>query len=85
MASTRYSASDASERTRWFQIEVQQEGDRWMATCREVDGSGKELTGGSSVAPSFYGLNEEQAHRKMLTALENRFSEVVEVRAEGSE
>jgi predicted sugar kinase len=46
----------------------------------ETDANGNEKAGGSSLAPAFYGLSEEQAHRKMLTALENSFSEVTEIK-----
>ncbi|MBI3835000.1 MAG: hypothetical protein HY287_11785 [Planctomycetes bacterium] len=79
MASILYRASNESELPRWFQIHVVREGDRWMSTCVEADSQGNEKAGASSLAPAFYGLNEEQAHRKMLAALENTFSEVTEV------
>lgn len=79
MASTLYRASNESEQPRWFQIHIEQNGDRWVSTCMEADAQGCEKVGGASLAPAFYGLNEQQAHRKMLMALENTFSEVIEV------
>ena len=76
MASFLYRASNGEDRPRWFRIAVRQEQDRWIATCKEVDRDGNEQVGGGEVAPAFYGLTMDQAHRRMLTALENGFSDV---------
>jgi len=61
---------------RWFGIRVAYDDDRWVSTCREVDASGDERPGAAAVAPTFYGVTAEQAHRRMLDVLENTYDEV---------
>jgi len=48
-----------------------------VSTCREVDANGDERPGAAVVAPKFYGVTAEQAHRRMLDVLENTYDEVV--------
>jgi len=61
---------------RYFAIEVQAEGDRWASSCREVDENGHEKPDRPPVAPRFYGVTPEQAHRRMRDALENSYERV---------
>ena len=61
---------------RWFGIRVAYDEDRWVSTCREVDAHGDEKPGATTVAPAFYGVTAEQAHRRMLDVLENTYDEV---------
>ncbi len=71
-----YKAWNAAAPPRWFGIHVELIDDRWVSTCREVDAEGREKPGGEAVAPRFYGVTADQAHRRMLDALENTFDEV---------
>lgn len=61
---------------RWFGIRVTYDEDRWVAACYEVDADGEEKPGAAAVAPKFYGVTAEQAHRRMLDVLENTYDEV---------
>jgi len=61
---------------RWFGIRVKYDEDRWVSTCHEVDANGDEKSGAAAVAPTFYGVTAEQAHRRMLDVLENTYDEV---------
>jgi len=61
---------------RWFGVRVVYDEDRWVSTCREVDANGDEKPGAAAVAPTFYGVTAEQAHRRMLDVLENTYDEV---------
>ncbi len=65
--------------SRWFGIRVEFDEDRWVSTCREVDADGNERPGAAAVAPKFYGVTAEQAHRRMLDVLENTYAEVTPV------
>lgn len=58
-----------------FRVRVEPDGDHWVATCDPVDDAGTP-TSTSRVAPLFYGIHADQAHRRMLTALENQYDEV---------
>jgi hypothetical protein len=64
----------SGERAR-FLLEVFHDGERWTSTVARLDEAGNPQP--ASVAPRFYGLTAEQARRRMLTALENEFDEVV--------
>ena len=72
-----YRAWNEGQAPRSFGIHVEFDDDRWASTCREVDAEGVEKSGGATVAPKFYGVTAEQAHRRMLDALENTFDEVL--------
>ena len=61
---------------RWFGIRVAYDEDRWVSTCREVEANGDEKPGATAVAPTFYGVTADQAHRRMLDVLENTYDEV---------
>ena len=61
---------------RWFGVRVVYDEDRWVSTCREVDANGDERPGAAAVAPTFYGVTAEQAHRRMLDVLENTYDVV---------
>ena len=71
-----YKACKENEPPHWFGIRVEFEDDRWAATCREVDEQGDELPDAVAVAPKFYGVTAEQAHRRMVTVLENTYDEL---------
>ena len=60
----------------WFGIRVAYDEDRWVSTCREVEANGDEKPGATAVAPTFYGITADQAHRRMLDVLENTYDEV---------
>jgi len=78
-----YKAVSAGAAPRWFGIRVAFDEDRWMATCHEVDADGNEKPGVAAVAPTFYGVTAEQAHRRMLDILENTYDEVTPGVGEG--
>ncbi len=61
---------------RYFAVQVEAAEDRWTATCREVDEDGAELLDAPDVAPRFYGVSAEQAHRRMRDILENTYDRV---------
>lgn len=75
-----YKTRNCGAEPRWFGIRLVFDDDRWVSTCREVDADGDELAEAEQVAPRFYGINVEQAHRKMVEALENTFDEVTPAR-----
>ena len=58
-----------------FVLEVFHDGERWTSTLARLDDAGEAQA--ATIAPRFYGLTAEQARRRMLTALENEFDEVV--------
>ena len=60
----------------WFGIRVEYDEDHWVSSCCEVDADGTEKPGTTAIAPKFYGVTAEQAHRRMLDALENAYDEV---------
>ena len=68
---------------RWFGVKIEFVDDRWLATSRETDANGNPIAQGPNVAPTFYGITADQAHRKMLEALENSFGDVVTASSEG--
>ncbi len=72
-------ATDSQGGQKRFRIQLAQDGDHWVATCDPVDEHGMPTSGGTRVAPLFYGIHEDQAKRRMITALENQYAEVVEV------
>ncbi len=78
-----YQAWNEGGAPRWFGILIEYDEDRWVCTCREVDSAGRELPGGAQVTPKFYGVTAEQAHRRMVDALENTYDEVVPAAGEG--
>lgn len=61
---------------KYFAIRVEPDEDRWVSTCCEVDERGNGKEGAGAVAPRFYGLTAEQAHRRMRDALENTYDRV---------
>ncbi len=61
---------------RWFGIRVEYDEDHWVSSCREVTADGTETPGTTAIAPKFYGVTAEQAHRRMLDVLENTYAEV---------
>jgi hypothetical protein len=65
-------APDGTE-TRYV-LDVTQEGDHWASTLGKL-GPGGEMES-ARVAPRFYGITEDQARRRMISALENQFEEV---------
>src|SRR2546426_397304 len=65
---------ETGERAR-FLLEVFQEGEHWTSTLARLDARGEPEP--TRVAPRFYGLNAEQARRRMIQALENDYDEVV--------
>jgi len=58
-----------------FVLEVFHDGERWTSTLARMNDAGEAQA--ATIAPRFYGLTAEQARRRMLTALENEFDEVV--------
>ena len=64
-----------------FVLEVFHDGERWTSTLARLDDAGE--TQAATIAPRFYGLTADQARRRMLTALENEFDEVVPANADG--
>jgi hypothetical protein len=58
-----------------FLLEVWHDGERWTSTLARLNAAGEPEP--ASVAPRFYGLTAEQARRRMITALENEWDEVV--------
>lgn len=71
-----YKASKSDSGPCWFGIRVEFEDGRWVATCRRVDEQGRELAESAAVAPAFYGVTAEQAHRRMLSVLENSYDDL---------
>ncbi len=68
--------SGDGERTR-FVLEVFKEGDHWTSTLSRLDDRGEPET--VRVAPRFYGVTDEQARRRMISALERDYDEVERV------
>lgn len=71
-----YKSWNEGEPPRWFGVRIEFEDDRWVATCQESNAAGEELGVATAVAPKFYGVTAEQAHRRMVEALENTYDEV---------
>ena len=79
-----YKARKEGEEPRYLGIRVRYEEDHWVSTCWEVDADGRETTADTSIAPKFYGVTAEQAHRRMMEVLENTFDEIVPKGQEGA-
>jgi hypothetical protein len=73
-----YKATDAEGQESRFRIHTEPQGDHWMATCDAVNERGEPETGGARLAPQFYGFDEGQARRRMVTAVENSYEEIAE-------
>lgn len=67
-------ASDGCGAETRYLLEVFQENDHWTSTLLRLDESGEPQE--VRVAPRFYGVNAEQARRRMLSVLENQYEEV---------
>ncbi|MBK8915350.1 MAG: hypothetical protein IPM64_12260 [Phycisphaerales bacterium] len=67
-------AVDAAGGRQRFLLEVFAEGEHWTSTLTPLAADGRERT--ERVAPRFYGSTAEQARRRMLSTLEDRFEEV---------
>jgi len=80
MVSQLYEARREGNPPRWFVIREEHLDDRWVSTCAESDHKGREWPGAFAVAPKFYGVTAEQAHRRMVDALERSYDEVTPVR-----
>lgn len=74
-----YRVATTGGEPRWFGVRIEYDEDRWVSTCREVDANGSERPGAPAVAPKFYGVTAEQAHRRMLDVLENTYDEVTPI------
>jgi hypothetical protein len=61
---------------RYFAIHVKAADDRWVSTCEEINADGSERPDAPAVAPKFYGITAEQAHRRMRDILENTYDRV---------
>ena len=71
-----YKAWKTGDEPTWLGVRIEYVEDRWVSTCHEVDATGELVAGGVHVAPKFYGITAEQAHRRMLEVLENTFDEI---------
>ncbi len=71
-----YRVVSEGDTPRWFGIRVEYDEDRWVSSCGEVTAEGTEKPGTTAIAPKFYGVTAEQAHRRMLDVLENTYGEV---------
>ena len=71
-----YKVRKANDTAKWLGMRIEYDEDRWVATCQEVDATGEPTLGGAAVAPKFYGITAEQAHRRMLEVLQSTFDEV---------
>ena len=78
-----YRASKSDSEPFWFGIRVEFDDGHWVATCRRVDEHGRERSESAAVAPAFYGVTAEQAHRRMLSVLENSYDELTPVETQG--
>lgn len=58
-----------------FLLDVFHDGERWTGTLARLNTAGDAET--TSVTPRFYGLTAEQARRRVITALENEWDEVL--------
>ncbi len=67
------------ERAR-YALEVFVEGDHWTSTLAKLDEHGEPV--GEPIAPRFYGLDADQARRRMIAALENDYDEVAPAEVE---
>ena len=74
-----YRVVSEGETPRWFGIRVEYDEDHWVSRCYEVDPDGTEKPGTTAIAPKFYGVTAEQAHRRMLDTLENTYDEVTAI------
>ncbi len=75
-----YKAWNVGEEPQWFGVRVEFDEDRWVASCNEANAEGEEQRGSAAVAPKFYGVTADQAHRRMREALETTYEEVVPAR-----
>jgi hypothetical protein len=71
-----YRVVSEEDTPRWFGIRVEYDEDHWVSRCCEVTADGTEKPGTTAIAPKFYGVTAEQAHRRMLDVLENTYGEV---------
>jgi len=78
-----FQTRDGKGAVRFFRITIEREGDHFAATCSAVDAKGRELPDAPQAAPRFYGLDAQQALRRMVQALENSYDEVSAVRPGG--
>ena len=67
-------ATRENGQTARFLLDVFPEGDHWTSTLARLDERGSPEN--VRVAPRFYGLNEEQARRRMIAALEHDWDDV---------
>ena len=72
-----YRAWNTGREPKWLGIRIEYVEDRWVSTCHEADARGERIGDGVVVAPKFYGITAEQAHRRMLDVLEDTFDQVV--------
>jgi len=66
----------SGERVRYL-LEVFAEGDHFTSTLAKLDERGAPVA--ERVAPRFYGITAEQAHRRMIAVLENDYDEIAVV------
>ena len=71
-----YRARRTGEEPKWLGVRIEYVEDHWVSTCHEVNATGEPVAQGMIVAPKFYGITAEQAHRRMVEVLENAFDEV---------
>lgn len=73
-------AVDAAGARHRFALDVYAEGEHWTSTLTPLAADGREQS--ERVAPRFYGVSAEQARRRMLSTLEDRYEEVIAVEGE---
>lgn len=76
MSAFLYRTVDVSGGISHILITVEPQDDHFASSTMPVDSEGNRLEAISPLAPKFYGVTEEQAHRRMVAALENSFEEV---------
>ena len=58
-----------------FELEVSKEKqkDYWVSTLKQLSDEDNPLEEEKNIAPKFYGLDQKQAERRMISAVENDF------------
>lgn len=67
-------ASNPDDKPERYVLNVFEEEGRWTSTLSRLDADGEAVE--ATVAPTFYGLTQEQARRRMVSVLENQYEEV---------
>lgn len=71
-----YRLEDQAGGVKFVKVTVEPQDEHFVSSSSPVDEHGNLTLESGSLAPKFYGMTKQQAHRRMVDTLENSYEEV---------